>query len=112
MPNPSLAQETSRLLNRRSVTLKLILPRPTYIQAMRSRSTLLYAALLVWMLAAASASAQTAAVVTSAPEFPQVRQEAFNKVWNTVNERHYDPNFNGVDWARVRLDYLPKAQAA
>jgi len=79
---------------------------------MRSRFSLLYAALLFWILTAASVSAQTAAVVTSAPEFPQVRLDAFNKVWNTVNERHYDPHFNGVDWGKVRLDYLPKAQAA
>jgi carboxyl-terminal processing protease len=79
---------------------------------MRSRFTLLFAYLLLWILAVAGASAQTAAVVAPAPEFPQVRLDAFNKVWNTVNERHFDPTFNGVDWAKVRLDYLPKAQAA
>ena len=79
---------------------------------MRSRSSLLYPALLFSLLFAAAASAQTAAVVAPAPEFPQVRLDTFNKVWSTVNEKHYDPAFNGVDWARVRSDYLPKAQAA
>ena len=68
-----------------------------------------YAALLVCLFSAA-ASAQTTAVVV--PETPQVRLDTFNKVWSTVNERHYDPTFNGVDWAKVRTAYLPKAQAA
>lgn len=45
-------------------------------------------------------------------EFPQVRQEAFDKVWNTINEKHYDPTFNGVDWKAVREEYLPKARTA
>ena len=69
------------------------------------------ALLLIWLLCAAAAAAQTAAAVVT-PEFPQIRLDTFNKVWNTVNEKHYDPTFNGVDWAKVRADYLPKAQAA
>lgn len=44
--------------------------------------------------------------------FTQVRRDTFDKVWNTINEKHYDPTFNGVDWAKVRQEYLPKAQAA
>lgn len=60
-------------------------------------------------LVAAAALAQTAA---TAIEFPQVRQDAFDKVWNTINEKHYDPTFNGVDWKAVRETYLPRAKAA
>jgi carboxyl-terminal processing protease len=60
-------------------------------------------------LIAAGSFAQTAATPA---EFPQVRQEAFDKVWNTINEKHYDPTFNGVDWKAVREAYLPKAKAA
>lgn len=48
----------------------------------------------------------------SVVEFPKVRQDAFDKVWNTINEKHYDPTFGGVDWAKVREGYLPKAKAA
>ena len=78
---------------------------------MKRRSFSLWGLLLVWLFCAAGASAQaTATVVTY--EFPQVRLDAFDKVWNTVNEKHYDTTFNGVDWAKVRADYLPKAQAA
>ena len=79
---------------------------------MRSRSSLLFGALLLSLIAVAAVSAQTAVVNVPVPELSQVRLDAFNKVWNTVNEKHYDPTFNGVDWAKVRITYLPKAQAA
>ena len=77
---------------------------------MRSRYFPVHAALLIWLLTTALVSAQTAAVI--APELPQLRLDTFNKVWNTVNEKHYDSTFNGVDWSKVRVDYLPKVQAA
>jgi len=48
----------------------------------------------------------------TAVEFPKVRQDTFDKVWNTINEKHYDPTFGGVDWKNVRELYLPKAKAA
>ena len=48
----------------------------------------------------------------TAVEFSKVRQEAFDKVWNTINDKHYDPEFGGVDWIHVRELYLPKAKAA
>lgn len=47
-----------------------------------------------------------------AVEFSKVRQDAFDKVWNTINEKHYDPTFGGVDWIHIREIYLPKAKAA
>lgn len=45
-------------------------------------------------------------------EVREQRQKAFDKVWSTVNEKHYDPTFGGVDWNRVRQSYEPKAMAA
>lgn len=53
-----------------------------------------------------------AAQVESASTFTQVRSDTFDKVWNTVNEKHYDTTFNGVDWKAVREKYLPKARDA
>ncbi|MUG98456.1 PDZ domain-containing protein [Scytonema sp. UIC 10036] len=38
---------------------------------------------------------------------PQVK--IFEKVWQTVNENFYDPNFNGVDWKAMRKKYEPFA---
>ncbi|HOK54671.1 MAG TPA: hypothetical protein PKV43_09405, partial [Armatimonadota bacterium] len=33
------------------------------------------------------------------------RQETFEIVWSRVNERYYDPSFNGVDWNAVKKRY-------
>lgn len=38
--------------------------------------------------------------------------ETFDEVWRILNENHFDTNFNGHDWARVREDYRPRAIAA
>jgi carboxyl-terminal processing protease len=35
------------------------------------------------------------------------RQEAFQIVWQTVNDLFYDPKFGGVNWAKVRERYEP-----
>ncbi len=42
----------------------------------------------------------------------ELRRQTFEKVWNTVNEKHFDPNFGGVDWQKMREVYQPKAAAA
>lgn len=74
----------------------------------RSFSKILFLFLAIH-LALAGALGQAPA---TAVEFPKVRQDAFDKVWNTINEKHYDPTFGGVDWINVRELYLPKAKAA
>ena len=40
------------------------------------------------------------------------RQEAFQIVWQTVNDLFYDPKFGGVNWASVRERYEPLAARA
>jgi carboxyl-terminal processing protease len=40
------------------------------------------------------------------------RQEAFQIVWQTVNDLFYDPKFGGVDWAQVRARYEPQVAKA
>lgn len=40
------------------------------------------------------------------------RTQTFEKVWNTVNEKHFDPTFGGVDWKKVGEIYQPKIIAA
>jgi carboxyl-terminal processing protease len=42
----------------------------------------------------------------------ELRRRSFEKVWNTVNEKHYDKTFGGVDWKKMREIYEPKALAA
>ncbi|HST20101.1 MAG TPA: S41 family peptidase [Blastocatellia bacterium] len=59
---------------------------------------------VIFLFAALSASA-----VAQAPQ--TVRQEAFDKVWRTVKEKHFDPTFGGVDWDKVREQYAPRVAA-
>jgi len=58
--------------------------------------------------------AQTAAVSknTAKPDVAELRRQSFDKVWRTINEKHFDPTFGGVDWQKARETYEPKANAA
>ena len=38
----------------------------------------------------------------------ELRRQSFDKVWSTVKDKHFDPHFGGVDWDRVREEYLPR----
>ena len=38
--------------------------------------------------------------------------ECFDKIWETINDEFWDPNFNGVNWEDARKRYRPKALAA
>jgi carboxyl-terminal processing protease len=40
------------------------------------------------------------------------RLKLFDQVWQMVNERYYDPAFNGVDWKTLRARYRPRVAAA
>jgi carboxyl-terminal processing protease len=40
------------------------------------------------------------------------RTAVFDKVWTAVDERYYDPAFNGVDWKAVRAQYESGITAA
>jgi carboxyl-terminal processing protease len=46
----------------------------------------------------------------SSPEPAQLK--VFNQVWQTINDRFYDPNFNGVDWQAMRDRYRPQVEQA
>ncbi|MHC4395149.1 MAG: S41 family peptidase [Planctomycetota bacterium] len=38
--------------------------------------------------------------------------ECFDKIWESINDKFWDPNFNGVDWEDAGKRYRPKALAA
>ncbi|MBK9163957.1 MAG: PDZ domain-containing protein [Acidobacteria bacterium] len=74
-----------------------------------------YAAGLIFSLGVLffAAEAQIAADVASpAADAAKRRIDSFEKVWSTVNDKHYDPTFGGVDWASVKVKYEPLARAA
>jgi carboxyl-terminal processing protease len=37
---------------------------------------------------------------------------SFDKVWETIRDRHYDPKLGGLDWEGVRKELRPKVEAA
>jgi carboxyl-terminal processing protease len=42
----------------------------------------------------------------------KVRKKTFQKVWEIVRDKFFDPNFNGVDWKKVHEQYAPLVAAA
>ena len=38
----------------------------------------------------------------------RLRLRTFNVVWKTVNDKYFDPQFGGVDWAAVKRKYEPQ----
>ncbi|MBC3882244.1 PDZ domain-containing protein [Undibacterium sp. LX40W] len=46
------------------------------------------------------------------PLSPEIKQDAYNFVWNRVNEAYVDPQFNGVDWKHVGEIHYPKIMGA
>lgn len=46
------------------------------------------------------------------PERLASHVESFEYVWNSVQDKHWDPDLNGVDWDQARADLLPKIQQA
>jgi hypothetical protein len=61
---------------------------------------------------AATPTPAPAATATISPEIAAERLEILDIVWNTVNERFFDPEFNGVDWPAVYDEYRPQILAA
>ena len=41
---------------------------------------------------------------------PPNAYKTFDVVWSTVDQRHFDPDHNGVDWVAIREEYRPKIE--
>ncbi len=46
------------------------------------------------------------------PEIQKLNLESFDRVWERVNERYWDPDFGGVDWQAVRDELRPRVEKA
>ena len=46
------------------------------------------------------------------PLSPEIKQEAYDFVWNRVNEAYVDPQFNGVDWTHMGQLHYPRIMSA
>lgn len=51
-----------------------------------------------------------AALVSTAT--PEGRLAVFDDIWETIQDRYYDPRFNGVDWQQQRASFRPAAAKA
>ncbi|MGB7070065.1 MAG: S41 family peptidase [Pyrinomonadaceae bacterium] len=68
--------------------------------------------LLLIVTSAGIAQSPVAVINRPAPNEAALRKQSFDKVWNTVNENHFDPTFGGVDWNKVRTRFEPIAMKA
>ncbi len=81
------------------------------LKASRGRSSVSLAAALALALACAvSVKAQSPARSSSSTLSSKERVELFEQVWKTIDEKYYDPSFNGVDWKAVRERYRPRVE--
>ncbi len=46
------------------------------------------------------------------PEQTQLNIESFQVVWETVRDKHYDPELNGLDWDAIGEEYRPRVENA
>jgi carboxyl-terminal processing protease len=38
--------------------------------------------------------------------------QSFETVWQTINDKYFDPTFGGLDWLKVHDRYQPQITAA
>jgi carboxyl-terminal processing protease len=67
---------------------------------------------LILSAVAVASMAQQVAGVPAVKDAALIRREAFQIVWQTIKDKHFDPTFGGVDWDKVRDRYAPRADAA
>lgn len=45
-------------------------------------------------------------------DFEAQKREVFHQAWSYLNDKFFDPKFNGVDWEAVRREYEPRVLGA
>ncbi len=76
------------------------------------RKAILGAALALLAFLAASAQQTAPAPDKVKTDNAELRRQSFEKVWQTINDNHFDPTFSGVDWQKTREIYAPQIAAA
>ena len=80
-------------------------------RAVRNSSfVVLLIALVVSQLAVARAARDDSTLVSTATV--EGRLTVFDDVWETIQERYYDPKFHGIDWQAKRTTFRPAAARA
>jgi len=60
----------------------------------------------------ASVAAPATTGLSAAYAAASARRDTADRVWKLIDERFYDPRFNGADWPRVRERFVPRAESA
>lgn len=68
------------------------------------------AAILLLSLGAIGCQSAPARAYSSSA--PPLALETFDEVWRIIHEHHFDTNFNGHDWLKVRAQFRPRVQHA
>ncbi|HOG29761.1 MAG TPA: hypothetical protein PLT35_10835, partial [Vicinamibacterales bacterium] len=66
------------------------------------------AGLALWLTACAAVPP----AVQLTPDQRRLHLAAFDQVWATVRERHFDPDLGGLDWVAVRDELRPRVARA
>lgn len=59
-----------------------------------------------------SVAAPATASLSSFYATASARRDTAERVWSLIDERFYDPKFNGSDWQRTRERFVPRAESA
>ncbi|MEZ5427753.1 MAG: S41 family peptidase [Pyrinomonadaceae bacterium] len=69
-------------------------------------------AFFLLVIALFSAGSATAVRAQEEELSPKDRIKVFERVWDLINDRYYDPNMNGVNWKAEREKYRPLVETA
>ncbi|HVU32953.1 MAG TPA: S41 family peptidase [Opitutaceae bacterium] len=85
-------------------------------RCLRGRVAVPVLALALFVLAGCATLPKARVDLTQFPPAQRVRAErniaVFDRVWDLVNRKHYEPKTHGVDWEQAAAVYGPKAAAA
>lgn len=91
-------------------------PRPAFRWAAARRAAFALAFVLALCAAFGAAGPAPAAEPAPAGAFTAERRElvlqSFDFIWNTVREKHWDPDLRGLNWEAVRDSLRPRVEAA
>ena len=54
----------------------------------------------------------TSVIALPASDDAALRVETFDRAWQLINDRYWDPDFGGLDWAALKEEFRPDAIAA
>jgi C-terminal processing protease CtpA/Prc len=76
------------------------------------RFQLLFCLSIIWAAFSLANAQPNAAPLLKSETTPLKNLVVFEALWEKVNSKYFDANFNGINWAKMREIYRPKAEQA